>query len=66
MSEPHWVQLRGPELRTFVAPEIVFGVGALHLAGQYGRNLGGSAATPMLRRKAENLYPAPKGLSNAW
>jgi alcohol dehydrogenase class IV len=27
-----------------VAPEVIFGVGALHLAGQYGRNLGGSKA----------------------
>lgn len=35
---------RGPELRKFVAPEVVFGVGSLHLAGQYGRNLGGSKA----------------------
>ena len=35
---------RGPELRKFVAPEVIFGVGALHLAGQYGRNLGGSKA----------------------
>src|SRR5260370_24133241 len=34
----------GTELRKFVAPEIMFGVGALHLAGQYGRNLGGSKA----------------------
>src|SRR5260370_24911356 len=34
----------GPELRKFLAPEIIFGVGALHLAGQYGRNLGGSKA----------------------
>src|SRR5260370_28209399 len=34
----------GTELRKFVAPEIMFGVGALHLAGQYGRNLGGSNA----------------------
>jgi alcohol dehydrogenase class IV len=34
----------GPELRKFVAPEVIFGVGALHLAGQYGRNLGGSKA----------------------
>src|SRR5260370_10112558 len=34
----------GPELRKFVAPEIMFGVGALHLAGRYGRNLGGSKA----------------------
>jgi alcohol dehydrogenase class IV len=32
------------KLRKFVAPEIIFGVGALHLAGQYGRNLGGSKA----------------------
>jgi alcohol dehydrogenase class IV len=32
------------ELRKFVSPEIIFGVGALHLAGQYGRNLGGSKA----------------------
>src|SRR5271157_2817792 len=32
------------ELRKFVAPEFVFGVGSLHLAGQYGRNLGGSNA----------------------
>jgi alcohol dehydrogenase class IV len=31
-------------LRKFVAPEVIFGVGALHLAGQYGRNLGGSNA----------------------
>jgi len=31
-----------PELRKFVAPEAVFGVDSLHLAGQYGRNLGGS------------------------
>lgn len=29
------------ELRKFVAPEIIFGVGSLNLAGQYGRNLGG-------------------------
>lgn len=35
---------RGPDLQKFVAPEIIFGVGALHLAGQYGRNLGGSKA----------------------
>ena len=34
----------GPELRKFVAPEVVFGVGSLHLAGQYARNLGGSTA----------------------
>jgi alcohol dehydrogenase len=32
------------QLRKFVAPEIIFGVGALQLAGQYGRNLGGSRA----------------------
>jgi alcohol dehydrogenase class IV len=32
------------ELRKFLAPEVVFGVGSLHLAGQYGRNLGGSKA----------------------
>jgi alcohol dehydrogenase len=35
----HW-----QTLRKFVAPEFIFGVGALHLAGQYGRNLGGSKA----------------------
>jgi alcohol dehydrogenase len=29
-------------LRKFVTPEIMFGDGALHLAGQYGRNLGGN------------------------
>jgi alcohol dehydrogenase class IV len=34
----------GPELRKFVLPEIIFGVGALHLAGQYGHSLGGSKA----------------------
>ena len=34
----------GHELRKFVAPEVIFGVGSLHLAGQYGRNLGGSKA----------------------
>src|SRR5258707_3936106 len=33
---------RGPALRKFVAPEIMFGDGALHLAGRYGRNLGGN------------------------
>src|SRR5258705_1197418 len=33
---------RGTALRKFVAPEIMFGDGALHLAGQYGRNLGGN------------------------
>src|SRR5271157_2143057 len=38
------MQSRGPELRKFVAPEVVFGVGSLHLAGQYARNLGGSKA----------------------
>jgi alcohol dehydrogenase class IV len=41
MSNPSWIQ---PELRKFVAPEIIFGVGALHLAGQFARNLGGSKA----------------------
>jgi alcohol dehydrogenase class IV len=35
---------RVPDLQKFVAPEIIFGLGALHLAGQYGRNLGGSKA----------------------
>jgi hypothetical protein len=35
---------RGLDLRKFVAPEIIFGVGSLDLAGQYGRNLGGSKA----------------------
>lgn len=35
---------RGAALRKFVAPEIMFGDGALHLAGQYGRNLGGNKA----------------------
>ena len=29
-------------LRKFVAPEIVFGAGALTLAGRYARNLGAS------------------------
>ena len=29
-------------LRKFVAPEIVFGPGALSLAGRYARNLGAS------------------------
>lgn len=38
------MESRGPELRKFVAPEVVFGVGSLQLAGQYGRNLGGSKA----------------------
>jgi alcohol dehydrogenase class IV len=32
------------ELRKFVAPEIVFGVGARRLAGQYAKNLGGRHA----------------------
>lgn len=32
------------QLTKFVAPEIILGVGALQLAGQYGRNLGGSRA----------------------
>ena len=32
------------ELRKFVAPEFVFGVGSLGLAGRYGRNLGGRKA----------------------
>jgi alcohol dehydrogenase len=31
-------------LRKFLAPEFIFGVGALQLAGQYGRNLGGTKA----------------------
>src|SRR5260370_11893322 len=31
-------------LRKFLAPEIIFGVAALELAGQYGRNLGGTKA----------------------
>jgi alcohol dehydrogenase class IV len=35
---------RGLDLQKFVTPEIIFGLGALHLAGQYGRNLGGSKA----------------------
>ena len=34
----------GPELRKFVAPEVIFGVGSLQLAGQYARKLGGSKA----------------------
>ncbi|MBI5441820.1 MAG: iron-containing alcohol dehydrogenase [Deltaproteobacteria bacterium] len=29
-----------PSLRKFVAPEVIFGVGARHLAGRYARNLG--------------------------
>lgn len=29
------------ELRKFVAPEFVFGVGARHMAGRYAKNLGG-------------------------
>jgi len=32
-------------LLRFVAPEFISGVGALSLAGQYARNLGGSKAT---------------------
>lgn len=44
MSKPYWVHSGEPELRKFVAPEIIFGVGALHLAGQFARNLGGSKA----------------------
>jgi hypothetical protein len=32
------------KLRKFLAPEIIFSLGALQLAGQYGRNLGGSKA----------------------
>lgn len=32
------------ELRKFVAPEFIFGIGSLDLAGQYGRNLGGRKA----------------------
>lgn len=32
------------KLRKFLAPEIIFGAGALQLAGQYARNLGGSKA----------------------
>jgi nucleotide-binding universal stress UspA family protein len=35
---------RGPDLQRFVAPEIIFGLGASRLAAQYGRNLGGSKA----------------------
>jgi len=31
----------GFELRKFVAPEFVFGVGSRHLAGRYARNMGG-------------------------
>ena len=38
------MQSQGPELRKFVAPEVIFGVGSLQLAGQYARNLGGSKA----------------------
>lgn len=30
----------GGELRKFVAPEFIFGIDALHLVGQYARNLG--------------------------
>ena len=32
------------ELRKFVAPEVVFGVGARQLAGQHARNLGAQHA----------------------
>jgi len=64
VSESHGTHSSGPELRKFLAPEVIFGVGALHLAGQYGRKLGGSAAIPMSERKAENLHPSPKGISN--
>lgn len=35
------VMANGFELRKFVAPEFVFGVGARHLAGRYAKNLGG-------------------------
>jgi alcohol dehydrogenase len=31
----------GFELRKFVAPEFIFGVGARHLVGRYAKNLGG-------------------------
>jgi len=31
----------GFELRKFVAPEFIFGVGARHLAGRYAKNIGG-------------------------
>ncbi len=31
-------------MRKFVSPDVIFGVGALHLAGQYGHSLGGSKA----------------------
>ncbi len=31
----------GFELRKFVAPEFIFGVGARSLAGRYARNMGG-------------------------
>lgn len=33
-----------PELRKFLAPEFLFGVGARHQAGRYARNLGASRA----------------------
>ncbi len=46
---------RGPELRKFLAPEVVFGVGSLHLAGQYGRNLGGSKASEACLADAQRL-----------
>ena len=32
----------GKEIRKFLAPELVFGVGAIHLAGQYAKNFGAS------------------------
>ena len=60
MSKSHGTHSSGPELRKFLAPEVIFGVGALHLAGQHGRKLGGSAAIPMLEHKAENLHPLAK------
>jgi alcohol dehydrogenase class IV len=44
MSNPLAMNPPGPELRKFFAPEVVFGIGALQLAGQYARNLGGSNA----------------------
>jgi alcohol dehydrogenase class IV len=33
--------IEGFELRKFVAPEFVFGVGSRHLAGRYAKNMGG-------------------------
>jgi alcohol dehydrogenase len=35
------VMADGFELRKFVAPEFIFGVGARHLAGRYAKNMGG-------------------------